>query len=272
MSAPLRRLQALVLASYPTGDAGEVVHCLTPSHGRISLASSRLRGERAARLRAALQPLSLIDASVRAREGSDLVTLSDAELISSPPAEALASLPRFALASLVAEIAGTFAAPLEPAQALFDVACLGIEAAFTSPEDRLHDTTVSTLMALLDVSGYLPRIADDLLVPWPAEVPRPVVFWLNLASGLVHADLAQPSGVPVWPTAFGSRDVDLPLPPMAVRFLHRRGGNAGSLTPMEGIQTIEVLVRHIEARCERPMKSAQFWREVRGPVGRSSGA
>jgi DNA repair protein RecO (recombination protein O) len=125
--------EAIVLRTFNLAEADKIVVCLTRQSGVVRAVA---RGARKLKSRfgAGLEPFTLINLSYYEKEGRELVSLSQAEIISSyfklsRHSEAVAAL------SYLCELVMEFAPPHEPNEKLFRMVSACIEAISVVPEE-----------------------------------------------------------------------------------------------------------------------------------------
>jgi len=254
--------RVLILKAHETGETSEVLHVLSAQHGRLSLYARGLRSPKN-RLRGVLQPLSLVEATYVLRDGEELATLRDATEIRA--AGALASdLERLSLGLMIAELAGALAEPGAPAGPLLEATLHGLESLDpAAPLRPLHAAAIA-LFLLLETAGTEPSIDDALLLPWPANRPRPVMFWLDLENGRLHGTLRQPAGEAAWPLSVPPDAAHFPVPPSALRLVHclQNGTAPPPMDRHQAAQWVEALLRFAEYHLGHGLKAATFWRQL----------
>jgi len=125
--------EAIVLRSYNLAEADKIVVCLTKQAGvvrTVAHGAKRLKS----RFGAALEPFTIIALTYFEKEGRELVSLRQAEIIRSffglsSNGEAVASL------AYMSELVMEFAPPHEPNERLFRMVRAVLEAVASSPED-----------------------------------------------------------------------------------------------------------------------------------------
>ncbi len=259
-----QKLQAFVLKTYETGNSSEVVHLLTRELGRLSVYA---RGVRKSKKGASstLQPLSRIEISVYLREGSDLATFKEADLLQSYES-ILHDFERFSLGLLTSEVCAGAVEPLQAQEEVFDLLEAYLEDLKPESSHSALSATCKAFYILLALTGYEPEIHEELLKPWPEGRPKPHCFWLNTDQSLIHA--SGPAGSEMqWPCSVPLHKADFPIPPQAVRFLYNLRERKASSVDLEedhGMQLLEGFIRLFERHHEGSVKAAQFWREVVG--------
>ncbi|MCC6546746.1 DNA repair protein RecO [Candidatus Sumerlaeota bacterium] len=257
------KIHAIILKSYETGNSSEVVHILCAEFGRYSVYARGLRRQRS-RFAAILQPLSLVELTLSAKDGAEMATLRDAAPLTDHSA-LTSDMERFSLALVLAEVA---AASCNAAQAAPEI--------FAALVQALHDldprsgepamlAACRAMLTILAAAGYEPQIDEALLHPWPAERAKPQMFWLEMENARVHSQGSHSLGDPHWPMRIAPAARHFPLPPQAVRFIHNVAhGRQVVLASEHAAQLFEGLVRLAEYHHESGIKSANFWREISG--------
>jgi DNA repair protein RecO (recombination protein O) len=264
----IERLHAIVLAQYDTGDTSEIVHVLSAEQGPLSIVAKGSRNPKS-RVRALLQPLALLEMSVARREDSDIATLREASLVRAH-SELGTNLQRLAHACLIAETASLCSTPHQPAHAQVELVTRATDELAECDLAMLGARTAQWLLLVLEESGHAPQLADELLAPW-AGPTRPLMFWLDVERGRVHAEHPQPILPPEWPF-IPARVGHYPLPPEGVRAIYDAMQNPvpPPLDPPEELrgalahQLIEALLHHLQHHVSRGVRSAKFWRSMRG--------
>jgi DNA repair protein RecO (recombination protein O) len=151
----LNETEGIVLRSYNLAEADKIVVCLTRHAGIVR---SVARGARRLKSRfgAGLEPFTIIALSYYEKEGRELVSLRQAEIIRSffglaRNAEAVAAL------AYMSELVMEFAPPHEPNEKLFRMVKAVVEALSGAPED------LSALVRYFEVwtlklAGFLPDL------------------------------------------------------------------------------------------------------------------
>lgn len=265
---PLHTIRALILQTYDTGDTSEVLRVFTPDFGRLSVMAKGLRNPKN-RLAGILQPLSTVEIGISLREGADMGTLREASAGRERPT-LRADLERLALGALVAEIASESCEVAQGSEGMYALLEQALDA--LDGDGPASTIAVHHLIRALTLAGYEPHIDGRLLAPWPEGLPRPVLFWLDLAEGRVHADHPQPGGAPRWPFRVSDSAPEVPIPPEAVRALYTNqitetADLAGlpEIPPGHATQFIEAIVRLAQYHLGHPIRSARFWRSMAWP-------
>jgi len=264
----IERLHAIVLAQYDTGDTSEIVHVLSAEQGPLSIVAKGSRNPKS-RVRALLQPLALLELSVARREDADIATLREASVVRAH-SEMATNLQRLAHACLIAETAALCSTPHHAAHAQVELVTRATDDLAECEPALLGARTAQWLLLVLEESGHAPQLAEELLAPW-AGPTRPLMFWLDVERGRVHAEHAQPVQPPEWPLT-PARVGHYPLPPEGVRAIYdaMRNPVPPPLDPPEGLrgtlanQLIEALLNHLQHYLSRGVRSAKFWRSMLG--------
>lgn len=257
---PPTPFRAIVLKTYDTGNTSGVAHLLSEEHGPLSLYVRGLRGARS-RWRGILQPLALIEVIANVRDATEMATLRDASLLDGGNAFE-DDLERLAGAMLLAEAATSLTHPGQPSHELFSLLLAALEELNPRQGSTVALVLARGLFAFLSVAGLAPRLAPEIVRPWPSGQPRPHCFWIDLQEGRLHLAGDQPHAPPAWPLRAPPGARHVPLPPLAVRFLYarERGTPPPDLPGPEAAQLADALLRLVETRSETSLKSASFWR------------
>jgi len=147
--------EAVILRTYNLSEADKITVCLTRKAG---LVRGVARGARRLKSRfgAGLEPFTLVNLTYYEKEGRELVTLKQAEIIRShfdwaARAEALAVLGYFG------ELAVEFAPPHQADERLFRMVRACLEAAAEGP-DALGAVSVYYELWMLKLAGFLPEL------------------------------------------------------------------------------------------------------------------
>lgn len=262
--SPLHKTEILILEGFQTGNTSEVVHAVSPDLGRLSLYARGLNRPRNP-LRGALQPLSRTEVTLHLRDGGEMATLRDASLLEERSRLA-GDLERFALALLIVEAAWAGCHPCQESPEIYHAALHGLDRLDPSSPHSAPTAACHALVELLEAAGYLPGIDPALTTGWPAGRPRPHLFWLEIDSGRVHLDGAQPSRAPHWPLPVAPDARRIGLPPAAVRLLWEHG-QSRPLPPLDepqALQFLDAMVRLLEYHQDAHLKSARFWAKLHG--------
>lgn len=146
---------AIVLRTYSLAEADKIVVCLTRKAGVVRAVA---RGARRLKSRfgAGLEPFTLLNLSYYEKEGRELVTVRQAEILRSyfsliNRAEIIAAL------GYMSEILLEFAPPHEPNERLFRMVSACVEAIARSPEE-LHAIIRYFEIWALKLAGFLPDL------------------------------------------------------------------------------------------------------------------
>lgn len=145
--------EAVVLRTYKLAEADKIVICLTRDEGvvrGVARGARRLKS----RFGASLEPFTLISLSFFVKEGRELVSLRDAEILRSYFGLAQSSETVAALEYL-SELALEFAPPHEPNEKLFRMVRACLEAVASAPEQVQAFARYFELW-ILKLSGFLP--------------------------------------------------------------------------------------------------------------------
>lgn len=149
---PLRNDQAIVLRSYPFGEADRVVVLLSPHRGKIRSVAKGVRRTKS-RFGGRLEPFSHVDLVLY--EGRNLDTITSASTIASFPA-LRTDLDKVVAAGTMVEVADAVAQEEESANRLFLLLRRGLEALDGGP---LHpDLVPSFLLKAAEVVGVAPAL------------------------------------------------------------------------------------------------------------------
>jgi DNA repair protein RecO (recombination protein O) len=125
--------EAIVLRTFNLAEADKIVVCLTRQSGVVRAVAKGAKKLKS-RFGAGLEPFTLINLSYYEKEGRELVSLSQAEIVRSyfklsKHAEAMAAL------SYLCELVMEFAPPHEPNEKLFRMVSACIEAISVAPDE-----------------------------------------------------------------------------------------------------------------------------------------
>lgn len=268
--SPILKEEILVLEGFQTGNTSEVVHAISPGHGRISIFARGIH-RKSSRLRGILQPLSQVEVTMNMKSDGDMATLRDATLLKERGA-LTTDLERFSLALLVLEAGWLSTHVGQESEGIYRVVLEGLEAMEPASPITAPAAACETLLHLLDESGYLPNIHEQLTKPWPKGKPRPRCFWLQLESGEIHNRGPQSGGSIDWEHFHGSMRDAVPLPPEGVRMIWEclQGRPIPAIESVLATATLDGLIRYLEFHQEGRLKSAEFWRKMQGRERRSS--
>ncbi|HEY0077978.1 MAG TPA: DNA repair protein RecO [Pyrinomonadaceae bacterium] len=147
--------EAFILRTYKLAEADKIVICLTRDAGvvrGVARGARRLKS----RFGASLEPFTLISLSFYAKEGKELVSLRQAEILRSY--FALARNPETVAAlEYLSELALEFAPPHEPNEKLFRMVRACLEAIAEVPE-RTAPVVRYYELWVLKLSGFLPEL------------------------------------------------------------------------------------------------------------------
>jgi DNA repair protein RecO (recombination protein O) len=147
--------EAVVLRTYKLAEADKIVSCLTKDAGvvrGVARGARRLKS----RFGASLEPFTLISLSFFVKEGRELVSFRQAEILRSyfdlsQSAETIAAL------EYLCELALEFAPPHEPNEKLFRMVRACLEAVASAPE-QVNAVARYFELWILKLSGFLPDI------------------------------------------------------------------------------------------------------------------
>jgi len=257
--------RALILQGYETGDTSEVIRTFSGAAGRLSVMCKGLRNPKN-RMAGVLQPLSTVELTVSWREGAEMATLREAASVDDRAA-LRGDLERLALGFLLAEAASEAGDVGQPSEHSFAVLESGLAALHPASPRPAPTSAAHHLLRLLTLAGYEPHIAPELLRPWPTGQPKPAVFWLDVTEGTVRAGGAE--AAPEWPFDAPADARTFPLPPEAVRAIHRNLETADeelvllpAIDSARANQLIDGLCRLLGWHLGRPLRSARFWRGI----------
>src|SRR6185436_15687238 len=115
---PLHDVQAFVLRTYKLAEADKICVLLTRQSGMLRGVAYGARKMRS-RFGSSLEPFTEVAVTYFAKEGRDLVSISNAEIVRSHFEEAATSVETSAAMSYVADLLNEFAPDHEPNEALF---------------------------------------------------------------------------------------------------------------------------------------------------------
>lgn len=148
--------EAIVLRSYNLAEADKIVVCLTRSTGLVRAVA---RGARRLKSRfgAGLEPLTLIALSYYEKEGRELVSLRQAEILRSyfGLSRDVETVVAFAYMS---ELVIEFAPPHEPNERLFRMVSACIEAAARTTTGEINAIVRYFEVWILKLAGFLPDL------------------------------------------------------------------------------------------------------------------
>lgn len=262
----IERFSAIVMQAYETGETSEVLHVFCGAFGRLSVMAKGLRNPKN-RLRGLLQPLASVELTVFLKESAEMATLKEAAPVRDRDV-LRGDLERLSLGSLLVEIAASCCESHQQSLEMFAVVEAGLDVLDLARSAQPPSTAaLHHLLRILAIAGYEPTIDPALLRSWTGGI-KPLMFWLDIGEGRVHANRPQPVEI-AWPLLPDSRDAQFPLPPEAVRALYENQradiedfGALPSLEAAHARQFIEGLVRLIQWHLDRPIRSARFWRSM----------
>lgn len=147
--------EAIVLRTYGLSEADKIVVCLTRKAGvvrGVARGARRLKS----RFGAGLEPFTLVNLTYFEKEGRELVTLKQAEIVRSHFAWA-ARTEALGLLGYMGELATEFAPPHQTDERLFRMVRACLEAAAERPE-TLGALAVYYELWMLKLSGFLPEV------------------------------------------------------------------------------------------------------------------
>lgn len=184
--------EAVVLRTYKLAEADKIVVCLTRDAGvvrGVARGARRLKS----RFGASLEPFTLVSVSYFAKEGRELVSYRDAEILRSyfglaRDAETVATL------EYLAELALEFAPPNDPDERLFRMVRACLEAVAQEPAG-VHALARYYELWILRLSGFLPdlRACADCR----RALERQETAYIGLDSSLRCAQCAGEAGLRV---------------------------------------------------------------------------
>jgi DNA repair protein RecO (recombination protein O) len=152
----IRDSEAIVLRTFKLSEADKIVVCLTKTYGLIRGVAKGARRLKS-RFGASLEPFSLIKVSFIEKEGRELVTLTQTEIVRSY--FSLARLDEtYAGLEYLSELAIEFAPPNHPDERFFRMVTSCVEAVEASPE-RLHAVARYFELWALRLSGFLADVS-----------------------------------------------------------------------------------------------------------------
>jgi DNA repair protein RecO (recombination protein O) len=145
--------EAIVLRTYNLAEADKIVVCLTRSAGVVRAVAGGARRLKS-RFGASLEPFTIVQMSYYEKEGRELVSLKQMEILRSyfslaQSAELLAAL------SYLSELVLEFAPPHEPNERLYRMVSATLEALKQSPQDLQAFVRYFEIWTLR-LSGFLP--------------------------------------------------------------------------------------------------------------------
>jgi DNA repair protein RecO (recombination protein O) len=147
--------EAIVLRTYNLAEADKIAVCLTRSTGVVRAVA---RGARRLKSRfgAGLEPFTLIALSYYEKEGRELVSMRQAEILRSSFGLS-ANMEAVAALAYLSELVIEFAPPHEPNERLFRMVNACLEAAARSPGEMLPITRYFEVW-ILRLGGFLPDL------------------------------------------------------------------------------------------------------------------
>lgn len=146
--------EAIVLRTYKLSEADKIAVCLTRKSGvvrGVARGARRLKS----RFGAGLEPFTLVNLTYFEKEGRELVTLKQAEIVRSHFSWA-ARTEALSLLGYMGELATEFAPPNQTDERLYRMVRACLEAAAERPE-ALDALTVYYELWMLKLSGFLPE-------------------------------------------------------------------------------------------------------------------
>ncbi|MDX2177908.1 MAG: DNA repair protein RecO [Candidatus Sumerlaeia bacterium] len=256
----LKKLHAIVLGLFDSGETSLVARVLSAEEGLISVMAKGARASKS-RVGAVLQPLALLEIEV-SHGGSGMATLRTASALHAH-GEFAREPRRLAAGCVAAEAASLFAA--EGVRAVELVASLAesLHALAQAPAASLDAALADALRGAAAQAGVLPRIDAELLERRGA--PKPALFWLDTRDGALHARGPQPREAPEWPLAIAAGAREVPVPPSFLRAVYQHGGEPPPAPPpVEARAAVEAWIRFLEAQAGAPLRSVPTWRALRG--------
>lgn len=266
--SPIVKEEILVLEGFQTGNTSEVIHALSPRLGRLSIYARGLN-RKSSPLRGILQPLSQVEVTMNLREEGEMATLRDAALLKDRGGLAQ-DLERFSLALLLVEAGWLSTHPGQESPRHYEIVLHGLDQLEPTSPISAPNAVCHSILELIVEGGYTPDLDRGILQSWPKGKKRPLCFWLDLESGLVHATHPQPGESIDWNHFVGDKKGCAPLPPEAVRVLWEFL-NWRALPPLAGDHAgafLDALIRYLEYHQEGHLRSAQFWRKMQGREGK----
>jgi DNA repair protein RecO (recombination protein O) len=239
-------MRAVVLQSFAYSESSRIVRLITPD---VGLASAIARGARRPRSRfsGVLEPFTEGDAHLLWKEGRDLQTLSEWELVRSRQ-QLGRSLVAFAGASLLAELVLRFGST-EPSAALFERLCTSLNAVAAEAErpEAVSPLVIGAAWLLVGLLGFAPQTEECVCCARALAADEPARF-------------DAPAGGAV---CVGCRPAGRILPPDARRTLGRLvGGVEHALGPDQEL-TIHLLLLQTflqgQLGSERPLRSLDLF-------------
>jgi DNA repair protein RecO (recombination protein O) len=247
---PLRQTPAIVLSVRPYGEADLMVSFLTPKWGRLTGVAKHARKSRR-RFAHALEPLSRVDFTLSGPGDRELEFIQKGELVRIFPG-LRRDLPRLGAAAVLAELAGTLAAPAQAAPEIFITLeeALALLEAGGFPDSLLP----AFILHLLALGGYGPRWEPCLDC---GQEPAPPLYFSAARGGMVCGPCSRTAREPLFPLDPGTWKSlklaqSLPRAKLAnLRFTLRARD--------QGLGLLKLFLRH---HLGRDLKSWAFWEKV----------
>jgi DNA repair protein RecO (recombination protein O) len=250
---PLLTTEALVLRGYKLGETSKIVVLLTRERGKVRAIARGARGGRP-RYQSALEPLSEVRVSLYGRQGAELLSLGQAELIHSAFRAGTRSLDAALFLSGCAELLDAFCPEGEAEEKVYRLALALVQAVESGADPALLGRYLEAW--LLRLHGLYPSL--DHCASCAGALPAGSLSYHRGSRGFVCASCGPASGPD--------------LPPECRRLLvevFRR--SPSDLTDAQGsvLGPIESLHRDlIAAHLERDLRAPRVIREVRREVAR----
>lgn len=191
---PIIELSAIVLRTYKLADADKIVVLLSAEYGvtrGVARGARRLKS----RFGAGLEPYTLIAAQLYEREGKELVSLSQAEIIRSY-FDLAKSEEVYAVLSYLSELTIEFIPPHEPNPLVFRMVKACLEALATHPHQAARVARYFEIW-LLKLGGFLPDLTRCGQCQRLYEARVPIFFrWGDVTLCRFCAPQARPNLLP----------------------------------------------------------------------------
>ena len=171
--------EAIVLRTYKLAEADKIVVCLTRDAGVVRGVARGARRMKS-RFGASLEPFTLVSLSYFAKEGRELVSVRQAEILRSYFGLA-GDAETVALLEYLTELALEFAPPHEPNEKLFRMVRACLDAVAETPAD-VHALARYYELWILKLSGFLPDLRA--CASCRRELERQETSYISLDSSL----------------------------------------------------------------------------------------
>lgn len=242
--------EAIVLRTYNLAEADKIVVCLTRGTGLVRAVA---RGARRLKSRfgAGLEPLTLVALSYYEKEGRELVSLRQAEILRSY-FDLSGNVETVVAFAYMSELVIEFAPPHEPNERLFRMVNACMEAARTTPEEI--DAIVRYFEVwILKLAGFLPDLRS--CIDCGRRFGEGEDTFLDAEGKLRCATCSNGLGIALSREAHAQLRATQRLSPSAF------AGAVGRFTPSAGREVAQMTRQLIERVLERPPRGATTHRE-----------